>query len=401
MPERLYLDQAATSYPKAPGVYEAMVRYGQVIGASPGRGAYAETRRGAAVLAEGRRLIARLVNAPHPDRVVFSLNTSDALNQAIKGVVFHRLRTDPDSRIHVVTTAMDHNSVLRPLNALAALLPGLFRWTRVPVDSAGLVSPADIAGAITSETCLVAVVHASNATGVVQPIADIGYVCQKAGVPLLVDAAQSLGHLPVDVRAMGIDLLALPGHKGLLGPLGTGGLYIGPGMEERLDPLREGGTGSRSERDTQPTDMPDKYEPGSHNTPGVAGLNVGLRYLLERGIDDIRRHESAIIERFLAGMDEIKGVRVVGPTNAHQRVAVFGLVFEGLDPNHAAERLEHEHGLLIRAGLHCAPGAHESMGTAALGGTARVSFGPFSTSADVERTLAGIADVALVGAASH
>lgn len=401
MPERLYLDQAATSFPKAPGVYEAMVRYGQDIGASPGRGAYAEARRGAAVLAEGRRLIARLVNAPHPDRVVFSLNTSDALNQAIKGVVFHRLRTDPDSRIHVVTTAMDHNSVLRPLNALAALLPGLFRWTRVPVDSAGLASPADIASAITRETCLVAVVHASNATGVVQPIADIGHVCQKAGVPLLVDAAQSLGHLHVDVRAMGIDLLAFPGHKGLLGPLGTGGLYIGTGMEDRLDPLREGGTGSRSERDTQPTDMPDKYEPGSHNTPGVAGLNVGLRYLLERGIDDIRRHESAIIERFLAGMDEIKGVRVVGPTNAHQRVAVFGLVFEGLDPNHAAERLEHEHGLLIRAGLHCAPGAHESMGTAALGGTARVSFGPFSTSADVERTLAGIADVTLVGAASH
>lgn len=399
MPERLYLDNAATSFPKAPGVYEAMVRYGQDVGASPGRGAYSEARLGAAVLAEGRRLIARLMNAADAEHIVFTLNTTDALNLAIKGVVFHRLRTEPDGRIHVVTTAMDHNSVLRPLNALSALLPGLFRWTRVPVDALGRVDAGDIARAITRETALVAVVHASNATGVVQPIADIGRVCRAAGVPLLVDAAQSLGHLPIDVRGMGIDLLAFPGHKGLLGPLGTGGLYIGPGMDERLDPLREGGTGSRSERDTQPQDMPDKYEPGSHNTVGIAGLNQGLRYLIGRGVEDVRQHERALIERFVAGLREIDGVRLIGPTDAEHRVGVFGLVFEGVDPARAAERLEREHGLLTRSGLHCAPGAHESMGTAALGGTVRVSFGPFTTHADVERTLAGIANVARVGVA--
>lgn len=401
MLERLYLDNAATSFPKAPGVYEAMVRYGQDIGASPGRGAYAEAKQGASVLAEGRRLIARLINAPGPDRIVFTLNTSDALNLAIKGVVFHRLRSDPDSRIHVVTTAMDHNSVLRPLNALASLLPGLFRWTRVPVDAMGRVNPGDIQGAITPETALVSVVHASNATGVLQPVADIGAICQKARVPLLVDAAQSLGHVPVDVRAMGIDLLAFPGHKGLLGPLGTGGLFLGPDMDERLDPLREGGTGSRSESDTQPTDMPDKYEPGSHNTVGIAGLNVGVRALLERGLDNIRVHERALIERFVAGMAEIEGVRIVGPSDADQRVAVFGLVFDGLDPHQAAERLERDHGLLTRAGLHCAPGAHESMGTASMGGTVRVSFGLYTTHGDVERTLAGIARVGQVCAVSR
>lgn len=398
--DRLYLDNAATSFPKAPGVYEAMLRYGQNIGASPGRGSYREARQGAAVLGECRRLIARLINAPDPDHVVFTLNTSDALNLAIKGVVFHRLRTDPDERIHVVTTAMDHNSVLRPLNALAAMLPGMFRWTRVPVDEDGVADPADIEAAITPDTALVAVVHASNATGVIQPIADIGRLCRTRSVPLLVDAAQSIGHLPIDVARDAIDLLAFPGHKGLLSPLGTGGLWIGPGTEERMDPLREGGTGSLSEHDTQPTDLPDKYEPGSHNTVGIAGLIEGVRFILDRGIEDLRNHEVSLIERFIAGLDETPGVHLVGPRNPDHRVAVFGLVFDGIDPNEAAGALEHDHGLLTRAGLHCAPGAHESMETSALGGTVRLSFGPFTTAADVERALAGIAEVTPVSASN-
>lgn len=392
--DRLYLDNAATSFPKAPGVYEAMLRYGQDIGASPGRGGYREARQGAAVLGECRRLIARLLNAPDPDHVAFTLNTSDALNLAIKGIVFQRLRTDPDERIHVVTTAMDHNSVLRPLNALAAMLPGMFKWTRVPVDDDGLTDPADIQASITRDTALVAVVHASNATGVIQPIADIGQVCRSRGVPLLLDAAQSVGHLPVDVTRDSIDLLAFPGHKGLLGPLGTGGLWIAPGMEERMDPMREGGTGSLSEHDTQPTDLPDKYEPGSHNTVGIAGLIEGVRYVLDRGVDALRAHEVSLIERFIAGLDEIPGVRLIGSRDPGRRVAVFGLVFDGIDPHEAADKLERDHGLLTRAGLHCAPGAHESMGTTNLGGTVRLSFGPFTTPADVERALAGIAHVA-------
>lgn len=398
--ERLYLDNAATSFPKAPGVYEAMAHYGGEIGASPGRGGYREARQGAGVLGECRKLIARLINAQEPDRVVFTLNTSDALNLAIKGLVFHRLRTDPDARIHVVTTAMDHNSVLRPLNALRAMLPGLFRWTRVPVDERGIVDPADVAQAITDETALVAVVHASNATGAIQPVGEIGTHCRARGVPFLVDAAQSLGHLPVDVQRDQIDLLAFPGHKGLLGPLGTGGLFVGPGIEEHLDSMREGGTGSRSEEDTQPEELPDRYEPGSHNTVGIAGLIPGVRYVLDGGVDALRAHEVALIERFTSGLDEVPGVRLVGPQDAAQRVAVFGLVFDGVEPHEAADVLEREHGLLVRAGLHCAPGAHESMGTTALGGTVRISFGPFTTAADVERTLAGIAQVAPIGASS-
>lgn len=396
--DRLYLDNAATSFPKAPGVYEAMLRYGQLIGASPGRGSYHEARQGAGVLGECRRLIARLINASDPDHVVFTLNTSDALNLAIKGVVFHRLRTDPDERIHIVTTAMDHNSVLRPLNALAAMLPGMFKWTRVPVDEDGVADPAEIAAAMSPDTALVAVVHASNATGVIQPIADIGGICRSKDVPLLVDAAQSIGHLPIDVARDAIDLLAFPGHKGLLGPLGTGGLWIAPGMEERMDPLREGGTGSRSEHDAQPTDLPDKYEPGSHNTLGIAGLIEGVRFILDQGIEALRAHEISLMERFISGLDETPGVRLVGPRDPAQRVAVFSLVFDDVDPGAAAEMLERDHGLLTRAGLHCAPGAHESMDTTKLGGTVRLSFGPFTTAAHVERALAGVAQVAPVSA---
>ncbi|MFI4882027.1 MAG: aminotransferase class V-fold PLP-dependent enzyme, partial [Phycisphaerales bacterium JB064] len=250
----------------------------------------------------------------------------------------------------------------------------------------------------TDDTVLVAAVHASNATGAIQPIADIGALCKRRRVPLLVDAAQSLGHLPLNVARDGIDLLAFPGHKGLLGPLGTGGLWLAPGMEDSIDPLREGGTGSRSEHDTQPADLPDKYEPGSHNTIGIAGLIEGVRYLLDRGVDTMREHEVSLIEHFVSGLNDIPGVRLVGPTDAARRVAVFSLVFDGLDPNEAADTLEREHGLLVRAGLHCAPGAHESMGTTALGGTVRLSFGPFTTPADVERALAAIAQVALVPA---
>jgi len=391
---RLYLDNAATSFPKAPGVYESMLHYGREIAASPGRGSYREARQGAAVLGECRRLIARLINAQNPDHVVFTLNTSDALNLAIKGVVFHRMRTDPDERIHVVTTAMDHNSVLRPLNALAATLPGMFKWTMVPVDQDGVVDPADIKAAIMRDTALVAIVHASNATGVIQPVTEIGQVCRKRDVPLLVDAAQSVGHLPVDVERDAIDLLAFPGHKGLLGPLGTGGLWLASGMEDRIDPLREGGTGSLSEHDAQPSDLPDKYEPGSHNTVGIAGLIEGLRYVLDRGIDTLRAHEVSLITRFIAGLDDIPGVHLVGPSDPNRRVAVFSLLFDSVDPNEAADTLEREHGLLVRAGLHCAPGAHESMGTTALGGTVRFSFGPFTTAADVERALASIATIA-------
>lgn len=409
-PRRLYLDNAATSFPKPRCVHDAMLRYATSVGASPGRGSYAESIEGARLIAECRRRLCTLINGQSPDHIVFTLNTTDALNLAIKGMVQHRRRTHPGRPIHLITTAMDHNSVLRPLNALRA--DGV-DWTCLPVHPAsGLLDPDDLRRAVTRDTLLVAVVHASNVTGTLQPIAHIGRACRDAGVPLLVDAAQSIGHVPIDVQAMAIDLLAFPGHKGLLGPLGTGGLYLRPGLEKLITPLREGGTGSRSELDTQPDTMPDKYEPGSHNTPGIVGLSEALRWLLDRSIDAIASHErdlTAIVLASLAQRDAYPGLRLIGPRTLDHRVGVFSLVHDLLSPAELAMALESGFGILVRAGLHCAPRAHRAMGTldAPQGdraqphaGAVRLSLGPFVTPQEVSYAMNALSSVCLEAAAT-
>lgn len=387
MPDRLYLDNAATSFPKAPGVYEAMLHYGQRIGASPGRGTYAESQQGAAVIRRCRELLNRLIDGEGPDRIVFTLNTTDALNTAIQGLVAHRRRTKPGP-IHIVTSVMDHNSVLRPLNMLKA--DGV-EWTAAPADpTTGLIDPADFARAVRPDTALVALVHASNVTGAVQPVADVGRLCRARSVPFLVDAAQSLGHIPLSVQSACIDLLAFPGHKGLLGPLGTGGLYIRPGLESIIDPYRQGGTGSQSEIDTQPETMPSRYECGSHNTVGIAGLACAVQWLLDQTIESLRAHEVELIDTMLAGLVDLEslGFHLLGTAPATHRVATFTLLHETLSPHELAMELERRDGLLVRAGIHCAPRAHAALGTVDNGGGTRLSFGAFNTLADVDRALA-------------
>lgn len=379
---RIYLDNAATSFPKPEAVLRAMVAYATEIGASPGRGSYAESVRGAEVLWRCRERLCELIGGASPERVVFTHNCSDALNLAIHGLVKGVRRREPGARVHLVTTAMDHNSVLRPYNDLAA--DGV-AVTRVAADGEGFVDPGEIARAIRPETRLVSVVHASNVTGTLQDVGAIGRVCAGAGVPLLVDAAQSLGHVPIDVRALGIDLLAFPGHKGLLGPLGTGGLYLRPGMETLVEPVRQGGTGSRSESDVQPAELPDRYESGSHNTLGIAGLLAGVEWLLERGVGAVRRHEAELIRAFLAAAPgEAAGYRLLGTREAARRVGVFALSHESIPPDRLAEDLEWGWGVLSRSGLHCAPGVHERMGTLKTGGACRLSVGPFTRRGEVE-----------------
>ncbi|QOV92149.1 aminotransferase class V-fold PLP-dependent enzyme [Humisphaera borealis] len=288
-PRRLYLDNAATSFPKPRTVTDAMVRYATQLGASAGRGAYQEAIETGALIHECRRRLNRLLNGEKAEHFVFTLNCSDALNLAIKGLI------DPARQpAHAICTHIDHNSILRPLNELESR--GWISQTQVPVDSAtGLVDPDDIRRAIRPETKLVAITHASNVTGTVQPIREIGRICRERAVPFIVDAAQSVGHLPIDVRADCIDLLAAPGHKALLGPLGTGFLYIRPGLEKSLRTLREGGTGSVSELATQPDFMPDKYEPGSHNAIGIIGLSEGVKWVLEQGIETLHAHEMDLV----------------------------------------------------------------------------------------------------------
>lgn len=385
VPDRLYLDNAATSHPKPPQVFEAMRRYAESLGASAGRGVYREAVETGEILADCRRRLARLIGCRLPEQIVFTHNCSAALNLAIKGI----LRPGD----HVVATMMEHNSVLRPLHALRER--GEIDVTFVRADArSGLVDPVDLFAAVRPNTRLICLVHASNVTGTLQPIEVVAAEARRRGILFLVDAAQTAGHVPVDVGVTPIDLLAMPGHKGLLGPLGTGALYVRPGLEGELRPIIEGGTGSVSEMPTQPDFMPDKFESGSHNAIGLAGLGAALAWLESETIASLHTHDRELSERFLAATSEIEGLRLHGSRDAKQRVAVFSLSFEGLEPQELSAVLEAEFGLLTRSGIHCAPFAHEVLGTHASGGTTRMSFGAFNTLADADRCAASLARLA-------
>lgn len=386
-PRRLYLDNAATSFPKPKAVLDAMARYATDLGASAGRGAYHEAVETGSLLAECRRRLNRLFRGEKPEHFIFTLNCSDALNLAIKGLI------DPGRPNHAVCTHIDHNSILRPLHALQER--GWVEQTRVPVDGAtGLVDPDEIRKAIRPDTRLVAVTHVSNVTGTVQPVREIGRIAREAGVPFVVDAAQSAGHVPIDVQADGIDLLAAPGHKALLGPLGTGFLYIRPGVEKILRPIKEGGTGSVSEQAIQPDFLPDKYEPGSHNAIGIAGLSEGVKWVAEQTVEKLAAHDLDLVRTFLDGVEGVDGLTFYGPQGVRNRIGVFSVRVEGYDPHELSAVLEGSYGILTRSGIHCAPLAHAALGTAAGGGTTRLSFGPFLSRQDVSYVTDALAEVA-------
>ncbi|HMO26987.1 MAG TPA: aminotransferase class V-fold PLP-dependent enzyme, partial [Tepidisphaeraceae bacterium] len=332
-PRRLYLDNAATSFPKPPAVTEAMVRYATELGASAGRGAYAEAIETGRLIADCRANLNTLIRGQDPNHIVFTLNCSDALNLAIRGLI------DPLKGGHAICTHIDHNSILRPLTAMQER--GWITQTRVPVDSAsGLVDPNEIRKAVRPETKLIAITHASNVTGTLQNIRAIGRVARECAVPLVVDAAQSIGHVPIDVQADCIDLLAAPGHKGLLGPLGTGFLYLRPGMDKMVRTIREGGTGSVSEEARQPEFMPDKYEPGSHNAIGIAGLNEGVKYILQQTIEALHARQNAMVRTFIEGASGIEALRYFGPQGVKDRIGVLSVRIDGIGPAELAGRLE-------------------------------------------------------------
>ncbi|MDP6154244.1 MAG: aminotransferase class V-fold PLP-dependent enzyme [Phycisphaeraceae bacterium] len=389
---RISMDNAATSFPKAPSVHEEMLRFATQVGASPGRGAYRESREAGRLLMQCRRRIVQLINGERPEHIIFTLNATDALNLAIRGVL-----GAAGQPAHAVTTWMDHNSVLRPLRALEQQTP--LRVTRVECDpSTGLVDPDDIRTAITPDTKLVAVAHGSNVSGTVQPIRQIGAICRECDIAFLVDAAQTVGHVPVDVQADLIDLLAFPGHKGLLGPLGTGGLYIRPGIEQRMVMVREGGTGSASELDRQPDFLPDRFEPGSHNAIGIAGLSAGVKWILDQGVTHVWAYERELMSAMLDGLSELVDVHrltLQGPTGQENRCGVFSVRVEGFDdPHDLSDRLERRHGILTRPGLHCAPLAHRTLGTYDAGGSTRLSVGPFIRTDDVRVACDALAQIA-------
>jgi cysteine desulfurase / selenocysteine lyase len=375
----VYLDYAATSAVRPPEVTEAMVRYLRDVGATPGRAGHRRATEAGRIVLRCRRALAALFNAPgDPGRVTLHLNATHALNAALAGVL------RPGDR--VVRTAYDHNAVRRPVAALRAR--GVAE-TVLAGRADGTLDLDEVEAAVAGARVLT-VPHACNLLGASLPLAVLAERAHAAGALLLVDAAQTAGHLPVDVQAMGVDLLAFTGHKGLLGPQGTGGLWVRDGVE--VAPTLFGGTGGDSDSPDMPALLPDRLEAGSMNGPGIAGLLAGVEWVEARGVEATHAHEAALKARLRARLEGIPGVRLLSPA-APEGVGIVTFLIDGIDPSEAARRLDREHGVLCRAGLHCAPGTHALLGT--LGsGALRFSVGWATTGEEVDRAAAAVARLA-------
>lgn len=365
----LYLDNAATTYPKPDSVYQAVMRTMKDVGASPGRGGYKRSLDASRIMFQCREAIATLIRAHDSSRIIFTSNATEALNLALFGTLA--------SGDHVVTTSMEHNSLLRPLFALRK--QGV-EVTIVEAASNGLVDPARIKEEIRPATRLIAVGHVSNVCGAIQPLEEISAISRETGVPLLVDAAQSAGYVPIDVSSLGIDLLAAPGHKGLLGPQGTGFLYVAE--QVALRPIMAGGTGTNSTSEEQPLTMPDGFEAGTHNLPGIAGLLAGIEFIMMHGLEGIAAHERKLVQAVLRQLAAVDGFVAYGPAESSLRSAVLSFTINGIDPSLLAAELDNGFDIAVRAGLHCAPRAHRTLGTMP-GGTVRLSPGWSTTPEEI------------------
>lgn len=375
----IYLDNAATTYPKPKTVYknvmDAMTRYG----ANPGRGSHAMAVEGARVIYETRELLARLFNIDDPLNVIFTFNATDSLNTAIKGVL--------NTGDHVIVTAMEHNSVLRPVTELKS--KGVDS-TIVQCDSEGKVNVLDIERAIQQNTKLVVTTHVSNLTGTIMPIGEIGEMCRRYKVTYLVDAAQSAGVLDIDLKKYNIDLLAMPGHKGLLGPQGTGVLIVNSPVA--MNTFREGGTGSESSNLLQPDFYPDKFEAGTHNLPGIAGLNAGVKYILERGTESIYSHEKNLLDIFINELNKNPKIEIYGPKSIDDRCGVVPVNIKDVDSSEVAYLLDTKYNIAVRPGLHCAPLAHKTIGTDKIGAV-RFSVGPFTKKTEIMTAVKALKEI--------
>jgi cysteine desulfurase family protein len=381
----IYLDNAATSWPKPEAVYQAMDRFMCHVGASPGRSGHRLSIEAGRVVYESRESLARLFNIDDPLRIIFTGNATEALNLAINGV----LRPGD----HAITSSMEHNSVMRPLRGLAARGVEL---TVVSCSNEGFLDPGGIEKAVKPNTRLIVLNHASNVVGTLLPVSEVGAIARRYRVLFCVDAAQTAGAYPLDIPSMNVDLLAFTGHKSLFGPQGTGGLYIRQGVEDLIEPLMRGGTGSRSDSDHQPDFLPDKYESGTPNTVGLAGLGAGVQFVLSRGVDALREKEEELMHHLIEGLGAIPGVTLYGSGDAREQVAVLSFNIASVAPSEVAMRLEEEYDILCRPGLQCAPIAHKTLGTFP-GGTVRVSPGYFTTEYEIGIFLKAVSNIAGMG----
>ena len=379
----IYLDNAATSWPKPESVYRAVEHAMREVGVSSGRAVYDSANTANQIVKQTRQSVAGLINAPSADQVVFTTSGTDSLCTAILGIL------KPGD--HAITSVADHNSVLRPLMHLQQT--GVITLTVVDCDEAGVVSASDVANAINDQTRLVAVTHASNVTGAIQPIDAISDICKKRDVRLLVDAAQTIGHIPIDVQKIGCDMLGAPGHKGLLGPMGTGVLFLSDAVSEEISPLRFGGTGSNHVDATQPTQMPQKFEAGSLNVPAISGLGEGVKFVHSEVGEAMQEHAEDLMVELRDGFANIEGVKIFGPSEKSDRTGVTSISVAGFDSQTVAGILDVDFAIQIRAGFHCAPLMHKRLGTDQ-DGLIRFSPGPFNTSVDIEMAVNAIAEIA-------
>jgi cysteine desulfurase / selenocysteine lyase len=381
----IYLDHAATSWPKPPEVLLAMQHFLASAGGNPGRSGHRLSIEAGRIVYEAREAIAQLFNVSDPLRVVFTPNATYALNQAMYGLL------KPGDR--VVTTGIEHNSVMRPLRDLESRGVQL---SVAPCALDGSLELEQFARALQGGARLVVLNHASNVTGTITPIVQATTLAHQAGAFVLLDAAQTAGVLPIDLPALGIDLLAFTGHKGLYGPPGTGGLVLGDGFDPAwLNPIVRGGTGSRSEYEEQPAMLPDKFESGTPNGVGIAGLGAGVRWVLDQGIDVIQAHEMALTQRFLEGLTELPWLRTYGPRDISKRIATISFTIPGHYVSEIGLRLDEEYDILCRVGLHCSPAAHRTIGTFPEG-TVRLAFGWTNTSVEVGTVLQAIAKLSQI-----
>ena len=378
--DTIYLDNAATSFPKPEGVSTAMKTYLDQVGATINRSVYGSAQDAGLVTLQLRQRLKKLFHFPEAvTHVILTPGATWGLNMAIKGFL--------KKGDHCIVSSMEHNAVMRPL----LQLPGV-EFDRIPCNREGLLNPADVEKLIRPNTRLLVMAHGSNVCGSVQDAKAVGELCRKHGIAFVLDAAQTAGHYPVDFEAFGLSALCVPGHKGLLGPSGIGALLMTDAFAKTLDPIVAGGTGSASDSEYLPDYLPDRFESGTPNLPGIYGWEAALQYVETRGVEGLRAHEMALCQRFLEGLSSIKGVSLCGTKDLNRRLGVVSVDFLHKDNAEAAFELEMDYGILTRCGLHCAPSAHKTLDTFPRG-TVRFSLGFSSTEADVDAALCAIRSI--------
>ena len=378
----IYLDNGATSFPKPPAVAQAMLQYMTEVGASINRGVYGSAQAAGMTTLMLREGLCRLFHHSDPTHCVLTGGNPMGLNMVQRGW----LRPGD----HCLVSSVEHNAVMRPLHDLAE--QGV-TFDRIPCDRDGHLNPADIPALIRPNTRLLVMAHGSNVSGAVQDAMAVGAICHEHGIPFVLDAAQTAGHWPIDFEAMHLSALSVPGHKGLMGPSGIGALLLSADFAKNLTPILTGGTGSASDSEAQPDYMPDKFESGTPNLPGIYGFHAAVDFILDTGVEVLQEREHQLTKYFLDKLRDVKDIRLAGPWDLENRVGVISVDFAQVDNAEAAYQLEQDYGILTRCGLHCAPSAHKTLGTFPQG-TVRFSVGHYTTEAEIDTAVQAIAEIA-------